>query len=299
MVIGQMAISADVLDRDFDLIRISKVAGRYLVFDPDSVARLRRDENTNGTLVGTTPQQPTQNIFLGLPVELRPEETFALLHKQVAYVVDDAAAHAVALSSTHADVRTHYIESLRKSKHEAEHALSERSASRRLEMAARRGRGKHTGSESCCSRGMGHIAVSSEFGTDQFNGQSNPRRSLAVTPVSSTMLLPKRVGTSIFLNSLTSGALCQFLQHNGNYMTPGLRFGAQYSVYPGDPLRFHAHFMANEYCWDEQIPILDIVGGGRLATAVKKAFLIGGLQTNHERSGTSLIRTYSIEWAAM
>jgi tRNA-splicing endonuclease subunit Sen34 len=83
-------------------------------------------------------------------------------------------------------------------------------------------------------------------------------------------------------------------------MTPGLRFGAKYSVYPGDPLRFHAHFMANQYGWDEEIPILDIVAGGRLATAVKKAYLIGGQQPQTDESvDDRRMRTFSIEWAAM
>lgn len=81
-------------------------------------------------------------------------------------------------------------------------------------------------------------------------------------------------------------------------MTPGLRFGSKYSVYPGDPLRFHAHFMANEYGWDEPIPTLEIVEGGRLATAVKKAFLIGGKKTG-DGEAEEEIRTFSIEWAAM
>jgi tRNA-splicing endonuclease subunit Sen34 len=88
--------------------------------------------------------------------------------------------------------------------------------------------------------------------------------------------------------------LARFLQAGGYHMTPGLRFGSRYSVYPGDPLRFHAHFMANQYAWDEPIPVMEIVQGGRLATAVKKAFLVGG-----EDPSTKEVRTFSIEWASM
>jgi len=47
-------------------------------------------------------------------------------------------------------------------------------------------------------------------------------------------------------------------------MTPGLRFGCHYTVYPGDPLRFHSHFLATGADWDEEFDLLDIVGGGRL-----------------------------------
>jgi tRNA-splicing endonuclease subunit Sen34 len=67
-------------------------------------------------------------------------------------------------------------------------------------------------------------------------------------------------------------------------------------VYPGDPLRFHAHFLANAYEFDEEIPLLDLIGGGRLGTAVKKGFLIGG---EAEAESGRKMRTFCIEWGGM
>ncbi|KAF4584249.1 tRNA-splicing endonuclease subunit sen34 [Ophiocordyceps camponoti-floridani] len=60
-------------------IRVCNVAGKFLVFDLESVALLRRELRTSGVLAGTTPQQPTQNMFLGLPVELDRIEAEALV----------------------------------------------------------------------------------------------------------------------------------------------------------------------------------------------------------------------------
>jgi len=89
-------------------------------------------------------------------------------------------------------------------------------------------------------------------------------------------------------------------------MTPGLRFGCHYTVYPGDPLRFHSHFLATGADWDEEFDLLDIVGGGRLGTGVKKAYLIGGADTSpkESESGGCLdagegVRAFSIEWAGL
>jgi len=281
-----------------DAVRISNIAGRYLIFDPDAVAVLRRQENTNGTLVGTTPQQPTQNIFLGLPVELRVEEAYTLVQKGSAYIVDDAASHITALNSANTEARMMYVDFLRQSKHAARLALAERTASRAVSVTSRPEQSKGHIRGPSSSEDHGSHAVATEVNACPDGQKSSTVGLLASTPVSSNVLLPLNTLRACTMQVEPEASLCQFLQASGNYMTPGLRFGAQYSVYPGDPLRFHAHFMANQYGWDECIPILDLVGGGRLATAVKKAFLIGG-QEPASGSHHSSIRTYSVEWAAM
>ncbi|KAL7814309.1 SEN34 subunit of tRNA-splicing endonuclease [Trichoderma aethiopicum] len=282
------------------LIRIANISGRYLVFDPDAVSALRRRANTNGTLVGTTPQQPTQNIFLGLPIELRPEEVDALVRAGVAYVVDDVAAHKSALLSLGPDERRAYIGSLRSRKQAAHKVFAEMTA-QKASIAA-------TKAEKKKKRDAGASDGSGDSGSAKLDGGAYSRNSqvtsLGVTPTSSVHYVsPDAHALPMELDERDSekGALCQFMLSNGYYMTPGLRFGARYSVYPGDPLRFHAHFMANGYGWEEEIPILDIVGGGRLATAVKKAFLIGGREPSATRPDAPLpsVRSFSIEWAGM
>ncbi|KAL7785236.1 hypothetical protein V8C37DRAFT_394381 [Trichoderma ceciliae] len=281
------------------LIRIANISGRYLVFDPDAVSALRRRANTNGTLVGTTPQQPTQNIFLGLPIELRPEEVDALIRTNVAYVVDDVAAHQSALQSLDPDSRRAYVGSLRQRKQTAQKVFADINA-QKASIAASKIERLRDSSSTLPSTNPG-----TADGLLKSDGNPSPRNNqvtlLGVTPTSSVNHIPPGAhALPVELRNSEKGSLCQFMLGAGYYMTPGLRFGSRYSVYPGDPLRFHAHFMANEYGWEEEIPILDIVGGGRLATAVKKAFLMGGRQpsTNPDMA-MHTVRTFSIEWAGM
>jgi tRNA-splicing endonuclease subunit Sen34 len=80
---------------------------------------------------------------------------------------------------------------------------------------------------------------------------------------------------------------------------PGLRFGCDYNVYPGDPLRFHSHFSATSYGWDEEFSMIDLIGGGRLGTRVKKSFLIGGEDLDAEPDKGAAVRTFCIEWGGM
>lgn len=280
-------------------VRLSKIAGRYLIFDSEAAAFLRRNEGINGTLTGTAPQQPTQNIFLGLPIELRPEEAEALIHKDVAYLVDDVAAHQDVLRNPNLEARKAYLDSLKSRKRTAHKVFAEQSAKKAAEVARKHGVSR--------SKGSRHASTSTNdddlFLSDQPES-TEPHtdalvKSLAVTPTSSGALLARQTELTHMAQKPSAGHLCRFLLHSGYFMTPGLRFGSKYSVYPGDPLRFHAHFMANPYHWDEEIPILDIVAGGRLATAVKKAFLIGGQEPGLEGSPDGPVRSFSLEWAAM
>ncbi|CAH0054204.1 unnamed protein product [Clonostachys solani] len=285
------------------LPRISKIAGRYLVFDHEDASILRREANTNGSLVGTLPQQPTQNMFLGLPIELRPEEAEALVHKNLARVVDDVAAHQAALRSSD---RTAYIQSLRRDKATAHKVLAERAAQKAAVAADKAGRKKSKAKPAAASpnapappsdsdalfAGAPAVSASSPRVAD------SPMDNFGVTPTSSRDLIPADVDREFEVSDAPEGPLARYLQDGGYHTTPGLRFGSEYSVYPGDPLRFHAHFMANQYDWDEEIPILDIIEGGRLATAVKKAFVIGGSDPSKGEAPEN-VTTYSIEWAGM
>ena len=100
---------------------------------------------------------------------------------------------------------------------------------------------------------------------------------------------------------------------------PGLRFGCQYTAYPGDPLRFHSHFLCSGMGWDEEFDLLDLVTGGRMGTGVKKGYLLGGVAKAGDRAGgrrgrvseseekgigvddggEEELRTFCIEWGGM
>ncbi len=67
------------------------------------------------------------------------------------------------------------------------------------------------------------------------------------------------------------------------------------------------------YEWDEEINLLDLIGGGRLGTGVKKGWLIGGVEeqgkaeagkaaiesARKDDSKEPKVRTFCIEWGGM
>ncbi|USP75987.1 uncharacterized protein yc1106_03261 [Curvularia clavata] len=93
--------------------------------------------------------------------------------------------------------------------------------------------------------------------------------------------------------------LFRYLHSKGYYAMPGLRFGCHYNVYPDDPLRYHSHFAATGLGWDQKFELLDIVGGGRLGTGTKKAYMVGGEDPEIDADEKEPVRAFSVEWAAL
>ncbi|EGN95466.1 hypothetical protein SERLA73DRAFT_186486, partial [Serpula lacrymans var. lacrymans S7.3] len=63
------------------------------VWDVDDIATLRSKHHICGILAGTLPHLSQQNVFLGVPLLLMPEEVAFLVESELAVLVDDSVAH--------------------------------------------------------------------------------------------------------------------------------------------------------------------------------------------------------------
>ncbi|PSS22652.1 hypothetical protein PHLCEN_2v3018 [Hermanssonia centrifuga] len=112
----------------------------------------------------------------------------------------------------------------------------------------------------------------------------------------STIEDAKAAGIWSYPTNLFERAKCgvfQDLWESGHFMGGGIKFGGDFLVYPGDPLRYHSHFVASVI----ESPIatlkpMEIVAHGRLGTATKKAHLLCGWDDEKRE-----VSYYSIEWA--
>ncbi|KAK1834161.1 putative tRNA-splicing endonuclease subunit tsp-4 [Podospora conica] len=290
-------------------VRISRLGGRYLVFDIDDVLHIRRHHGICAVCTGTMPQAPTQNIFLGLPIELYAEEARLLVDKGAARIVDDAADHLSQLTSMDPATRKSYLQSLKSQRNLAKQQFDDAKARSGAAHAHKRKAKENTAADETDAP-----ATTPAGGNEDVLFDSTPPAPVqpvarnttapAITPTTSTALF-KAGGKGVTIPVPASYPLYAFLNARGYYITPGLRFGGDYSVYPGDPFRFHAHYMANSYGWDEEIPMLDLVTSGRLGTAVKKSFLLGAQKPTAEQPGSGPktkgedVRVFCIEWAGM
>lgn len=314
-------------------IPISYVSGKYLLFSIDAVTYLRREHNICGVLIGTLPQIPQQNVFLGLPLELMPEEARVLVDRGVACIVDEAKAHDGMRSLLEED-RRQYLRDLESQGQLATRILTDRKDQQReqslRELDQKKAKGQAAkAAKSAKAAADAQLAASSDStGTEKAesnlifagdDGSSSlsrttgtstpaPQQVMGITPTTSYPPLPHPVSSSgQYLPKPEvplSYPLFAHLHSRGYYLSPGLRFGCQYVAYPGDPLRFHSHFLVVSAEWDQEMDLMDIVNGGRLGTGVKKGFLLGGPQKKREEVESEAdridsVRTFSIEWAGM
>jgi tRNA-splicing endonuclease subunit Sen34 len=311
-------------------VRISRIAGRYLVFDIEDVVHMRRHHGICAVLTGTMPQNPTQNLFLGLPIELHAEEAKLLVDKKAGYIADELSEHLSRLTGPDEAARKAYIQSLKRQRRAAHAAFEEEKAKVRAQHQGKRKAGKkakqtpavaaESAENDASTIGVAAAAAAAEGEQGESLFSTAPPKQPAaarepplpgITPTtSSDLLLPcpaRTVGNSSSSMakdlSPSSYPFYRYLNSRGYYTTPGLRFGGDYSVYPGDPFRYHAHYLANSYGWDEEIPMLDLVTSGRLGTAVKKSFLFGAEKPANEGAvagaGGSEVRVFCVEWAGM
>ena len=87
----------------------------------------------------------------------------------------------------------------------------------------------------------------------------------------------------------------EYLWSQEYYVTSGVKFGGDFLVYLGDPMRFHSHFIVSAKDRDSPIAPLDVIGMGRLATNVKKTFVLVSPKDDSEDS--KAVDVFSIEWA--
>merc|ERR1712071_363431 len=80
------------------------------------------------------------------------------------------------------------------------------------------------------------------------------------------------------------------LWEKGYYLTSGEKFGGDFLVYPGDPLKFHSHYIA--VCVDEDEPLTPqfLISKGRLGTNVKKIVLLCSIDSS------GIVNYQSLQW---
>lgn len=309
-----------------DKIAIHVSAQRGLIYSIEDVKRLREEFHICGTLIGILPQVPQQNVFQGLPLELMPEEIRYLVEERdAAYLVDSGRVHDLA-SFSFDDTDKERLESYRKERADEQIKRHKEMAEikRQEAVAKSSARKKKSNNETAENKIPSQLTTHQTYETGTFYNIDSATHDTPVnlpsyelyaneyktdTPVvfdSPTDTISKEVDVGtitlppVKLPQRAAYSMYRHMQSEGYYLSPGFRFGGQFLAYPGDPLRYHSHHIAIGYEWDENFGVLDVIGGGRLGTAVKKCWYVGAEEPKDESgegSDAPEFHGFSIEWS--
>lgn len=310
-----------------------------VVFLTPAVATLHCAHNVSGLRAGTLPGVVQQNAFLGLPLTLTSEESAYLVSTGVAHLVPLATrpttpSPAVVAERTRTRIERNTALALRMREEDAKRAQASKDkyAGSGGEKRAARGRKRaEEARNAALAAGEDEAVVQARYeaalaaveaasapktvepastkpGVTPTAENTNLFTVVPARPVHPSLLPSAAVGLRSqpfpFPKSPRDNALMGTfgaLQRRGLRMGLGPRFGGEWLVYPGDYLRYHAHFTSQVLVNDEPLMPAQIVAWGRLGTGTKKAGLIccwGGEGGDEEEGGEGDdVEFYSLEWS--
>lgn len=261
-------------------IAISMVAGKAMLFDLEDIKRAR-GLGIVGVLSGTLPAAPQQNMFLGVPLQLMSEECLWLIRSGYARLLPDDLMIR--------DIYTHLTEDdivqLQLGAEDDLNAQKRVKVEQHEKKMAKLGMKKYRQDDKLISQGLSV--------TVHDTPSRLPNYELFKTIYKKSSRSQRYLINKIKIDELQY-KIFSYLRSRGYFLAPGIRFGGKFIAYPGDPLRFHAHLIVNDVKWNDDIGLINIVGGGRLATGVKKLWVVASEPDSTEEED---IQCFSIEWA--
>ncbi|XP_073512413.1 tRNA-splicing endonuclease subunit Sen34 [Phyllobates terribilis] len=287
--------------------------GKAFVWRPDDARKIREEHGLVGSLVGALVRKPRQNTRLGLPLHLLPEEARLLVDNGAARLVHHRLAdhessqcdgssvdESGALAATDEESYAQFLDrsyeeqwklALQEKKRTLE-SLSERIAEGRSKRKRQRVEQEEEAMESSSPGPIKELlnleqtfhfpkeAMMVQIPTAQLRPGNEEEVDIRETS-------PEWPHTGQKSHEARYKVFRDLWQ-KGYYLTSGGKFGGDFLVYPGDPMRFHAHYIAICFPEDEDIALSDVITVGRLGTNVKKTVLLCSANREGRVTYTSL-----------
>ncbi|KAF9369482.1 tRNA-splicing endonuclease subunit [Podila verticillata] len=229
-----------------------------LVWDVEDVSLLRQAHRITGSLAGSLPRSPLQNIFQGLPLRLSPEEVFALWDSGLVDLVDDSRAYREPTADEKADLTTGATTTTSADQGK----VSKNNAKSNFEYIT-----LHT--------------LSSYLPWFTSGAKDNtPQNSTSSSPLVESKSLPEHGQPHFWRYPSTPqdwrrSIIFKHLWADQQYfLAPGMKFGGDYLLYKKDPLVCHSSLIASIRDIDEPLSLTDLANFARLASSVQKRHLL-------------------------
>ncbi|CAG8554596.1 4473_t:CDS:2 [Ambispora gerdemannii] len=249
---------------------------KAFVWDPDGLIV--------GSLVGTLPRFPMQNLYFGLPLTLMPEEVTLLLSKGqiiISLKFDARKTHTVPTNGQLDQFNRLRFEDEQRQENEYLQVRNEKSAKYRKEHEIKKE--SHASSSSTENPDITNTEIEQKYPTTKFS----PIAHLPTTSDSFAWYNDNNGFTTI--EQAATAKLWRWpntekdqhrfkvfsdLWERGYFITNGIKFGGDFLLYSGDPLRYHSQIIATIVDINRPVSALDIITFGRMGTITKKSQLL-------------------------
>ena len=289
------------------------------VWDKEAVITLRKKYRIVGSLIGSLPSKPRQNLVFSLPLVLLHEEARLLLDKDIAKIVENditrpTQEEVLKFQNERKTSIQKQIEKLQELKQQKladfaeiiEEGREKVSRKRKIssqdtgstKMLCTETDKKQNFSSDSTQKKPSNIRTSENLKDSDLvlkSSEAANETSLqdsTLVCVSTKFKIPRTKDVIWkFPETESEQARCKVfsdLWEKGYFITNGNKFGGDYLVYPGDPLRFHSHFIVKILPWKEKLTGLDLVSVGRLGSTVKKTSVLASVDLSGKVIYTSV-----------
>ncbi|KAK6457984.1 uncharacterized protein RJT20DRAFT_92194 [Scheffersomyces xylosifermentans] len=232
-----------------------------LIFNVEDIKRLRDKYGILGILIGTLAQYPQQNFFLSVPLKLFIWEVIWLVESGYAQLIDQVNYRLDKAKELQSKGKLQNNNVIVMTKKDPNSKSASQLESREANFIVTPNTDSHK--------------YSKDYRTICADDYEVSLKDYLKSYIESTSLSQNQV-RSYYQNF-------KYLKKQGFFINPGLKFGGDLVLYPGDPLRFHSYSIVKFNMVDLQ----DFVVGGRLATSVKKNIVIIGDVDESEEDGST------------
>ena len=292
------------------------------VWDKGAINTLRKDYRIVGSLVGSLPGNPRQNLFYSLPLVLLHEEAKLLLDKKLATLVvstppspsQDAVDCFQEERKANIEEQIEHLKKIKQQKLEQFAGVIEEARDKKRESGClKRGHLSENvddTSKKQCLEDSAKLEDDDIIKDSLVNSKAtqNPNSFQDIQPLEtncesqdSTLIyisceqpLPLLKTTKVQWTfpsteqeSFRYKVFCD-LWEKGYYITQGGKFGGDYLVYPGDPFRFHSYFVVSVIPWNKKLSPLELITIGRLGSSTKKTSVLASVNCRGKIIYTSL-----------
>ncbi|XP_066565648.1 tRNA-splicing endonuclease subunit Sen34 [Amia ocellicauda] len=273
-------------------LRVCFSGATPLLWRSGDIRAARERRGIVGSMVGSLPRQPRQNSRLGRPAQLLPEEARLMAETGLAVLL--AAPEPESEEGPRTELEMYRDRLQRNYEEQRRLALEDKKQVLERVMQEQLKDGSSVKADRSLRARLDSLQSSFSFPQSAMMVQlCTARACLSHSPEEHHWLAadwphPRDERTEARYQVFRD------LRQRGYYITSAGKFGGDYLVYPGDPLRFHAHFIAVCLPMESETPVSDFLALSRLGANVKKTVLLCSPDTD----GQEVVYT-SLQWSGM